>query len=84
VPLGRVAEIWRHPVSGLQGERLTRGEVVRTSIAGDHAYVLRGKEWDKILDPITHSSSLGETAGLYNTLGFAAATLSGDPAGEHT
>jgi len=82
MPLGRIAEIWRYPVSGLQGERLVQGEVLKMGIAGDHAYVLRRRDGGKVLDPISHSSSSVEREGQRGMLELAA-ILSGDPKGEH-
>jgi uncharacterized protein len=82
MPLGRVGQIWRYPVSGLQGEKLDEGKVIHTGVAGDHVYVLRSKAQSKILDPISHSSSMGGAPAAHGMLELAA-TLSGDPAGEH-
>jgi uncharacterized protein YcbX len=80
--LGRLAEVWRYPVSGLQGEKLTEAQVLKAGIAGDHIYVLRSRDQGKVLDPKSHSSSLAETEGLRGMLEFAS-TLSGHPNGEH-
>jgi hypothetical protein len=80
--LGHVAEIWRYPVRGLQGEKLAQSPILKTGVAGDHVYVLRSTDSEKILDPVVHPSSRGATAGLQGMLEFTA-TLSGDPMGEH-
>jgi uncharacterized protein len=71
--LGRVAEIWRYPVSGLQGEKLGECRVGQSGIAGDHLYVLKSREGGKILDPLSHSSSLKGPEGRRNMLEFRAA-----------
>jgi MOSC domain-containing protein len=69
--VGRVIELWRYPVSGLQGERLTAAQILPEGIEGDHAYVVRSKELDKVLGPINHLGASGETAGSPGMLDFS-------------
>lgn len=80
--LGRVAEIWRYPVNGLQGEKLSEGSVLATGISGDHMYVLRDVKSNRVLDPKSHPFSWGETLG-HATMLELGARLTGDPGGEH-
>ena len=80
--LGRVAEIWRYPVNGLQGEKLEESRVLTTGISGDHLYAIRDTRTNRILDPKSHHFSWGESLGHPAMLEFAA-RLSGDPEGEH-
>ena len=80
--LGRVAEIWRYPVNGLQGERLLESRVLSTGISGDHLYVLRDVKSNRVLDPKSHPFSWGETLG-HPTMFELGATLTGEPGGEH-
>ena len=80
--LGRVTEIWRYPVNGLQGERLAEGRVLKTGISGDHLYAIRDVRSNRILDPKSHPFSWGESLGRPTVLELAAA-LSGEPEGEH-
>ena len=61
--LGRVAEIWRYPVNGLQGEKLSEARVLATGIYGDHLYAIRDLSSGKILDPKSYNFSWGESLG---------------------
>ncbi len=80
--LGRVAEIWRYPVNGLQGERLEESRVLSTGVPGDHLYALRSVRSNRILDPKSYLFSWGESLGHPAMLELTA-RLSGDPEGEH-
>src|SRR5208283_651872 len=80
--LGRVAEIWRYPVNGLQGEKLAEGRVLTTGISGDHLYVLRDLRTNRVLDPKSHPFSWGESLG-HPTMLDLEARLYGEPDGEH-
>ena len=80
--LGRVAEIWRYPVNGLQGEKLAESRVLSTGISGDHLYVLRDVKSNRVLDPKSHPFSWGESLG-HPTMLELGARLSGEPDGEH-
>jgi len=80
--LGRVAEIWRYPVNGLQGEKLAESRVLTRGISGDHLYVLRDVQSKRVLDPKSHPFSWGETLG-HPTMLELWARLSGEPDGDH-
>jgi uncharacterized protein YcbX len=41
VIVGRVAEIWRHPVKSMEGERLARSDVGARGLPGDRAWAVR-------------------------------------------
>src|SRR5271165_5949412 len=75
--LGRVAEIWRYPVNGLQGEKLTEATVLETGIFGDHLYAIRDKISGKVLDPKSYSFSWGKSLGQPKMLDLTA-RLSGE------
>lgn len=55
-PVGKVSELWRYPVVGLQGESLERAKIVESGIWGDRAYQLRD-QGGKILGPVPQSAS---------------------------
>jgi uncharacterized protein YcbX len=55
-PLGKVSELWRYPIVGLQGEPLTRAKIIETGILGDRAFQLRD-HGGKILGPVPQSTS---------------------------
>jgi uncharacterized protein YcbX len=80
--LGRVAEVWRYPVNGLQGENLTASVVLTTGISGDHLYAIRDTRTNKVLDPKSYPFSWGESLGKPAMLELSA-KLSGEPEGEH-
>jgi uncharacterized protein len=80
---GKIAELWRYPVSGFRGERLSSVQTLTTGLSGDHVYALRSKETGKILDPKVFQFSWGETQGAPSMLQLKA-ELVGDPAGEHS
>ena len=80
--LGRVAEIWRYPVNGLQGERLPACRVLTTGVSGDHLYVLRSTSSARVLDPKSYHFSWGESVGSPAMLELAA-RLTGDADGDH-
>jgi hypothetical protein len=47
--VGRVAELWRHPVKSLGGERIERAEVHATAgIPGDRSWALRDEREDEL------------------------------------
>jgi uncharacterized protein YcbX len=79
--LGRVAEIWRYPVNGLQGEKLVQARVIATGISGDHLYALRDSASGKVLDPKSYSFSWGESLGKPTMLALSA-RLSGEEGGQ--
>ena len=39
--VGRIAEIWRHPVKSMQGERLESAHVGKQGIPGDRGWAVR-------------------------------------------
>lgn len=78
--LGIVSELWRYPVSGLQGERLRDATITIRGIGGDHLFVLQNRENKKVLDPKSNAFSWGETTGTPSMLELKAA-LEGDPTG---
>jgi uncharacterized protein YcbX len=41
VIVGRIAEIWRHPVKSMEGERLARADVGPNGLPGDRAWAVR-------------------------------------------
>ena len=79
---GRVAEIWRYPVKGLQGEKLRESRVLTTGISGDRLYVLRAKGSNRVLHSGSRLASGEERPGRPAMLEVAA-RLSGEPEGEH-
>jgi MOSC domain-containing protein len=58
-PVGKLSELWRYPVVGLQGESLERAKVLETGIWGDRAFQLRDNG-GKVLGPIPQSTSPAE------------------------
>ena len=61
---GLVAEIWRYPVMGMQGETLEKATVSTEGVEGDHLYVLRDRSSGRILDPKSLAYAWGETKAL--------------------
>ncbi len=59
--LGRVRDLWRYPVMGLQGEKLQTAEIHEAGVVGDHRYVLHDSEADRVIDPVTYAHRWGET-----------------------
>jgi uncharacterized protein YcbX len=67
---------------GLQGERLQESPITRLGVPGDHAYVVRDRESQRILDPKSLAYPWGTTAALPNMLEIGA-EMGGAPDGEH-
>jgi uncharacterized protein YcbX len=42
--VGRIAEIWRHPVKSMEGERIARATLGENGIPGDRAWAVRDEE----------------------------------------
>jgi uncharacterized protein YcbX len=42
--VGRIAEIWRHPVKSMEGERVTASAIERSGLPGDRAYAVRDEQ----------------------------------------
>ncbi len=72
VRLGKLLELWRYPVMGLQGERLQRAEIREAGIVGDHSYVFRNTELDRVIDPVTYAHRWGETLAFSSMLDLRA------------
>lgn len=49
VLVGRVAELWRHPVKSMQGERVERAELSATGLPGDRCYAVQDTESGVVL-----------------------------------
>ncbi len=61
---GIVVELWRYPVSGLQGERVESSSLTFRGVQGDHAFAIRDVALNRILDPKILEHSWGTTSGL--------------------
>jgi uncharacterized protein YcbX len=48
-PVGRVLELWRHPVKSMMGERIETSHVSDRGLAGDRAYALFDVETGKVV-----------------------------------
>ena len=48
-PVGRVLELWRHPVKSMMGERIDTSHVSERGLAGDRAYALFDVETGKVV-----------------------------------
>ena len=70
--LGRVRDLWRYPVMGLQGERLQMAEIREAGIVGDHRYVFHDSEADRVIDPVTYAHRWGETLAFPSMLDLRA------------
>jgi uncharacterized protein len=53
-PIGRVAKIWRYPVSSMGGELLQSVAVERSGLAGDRKFGLYAKETGEVAAPGRH------------------------------
>jgi uncharacterized protein len=80
--LGHVAELWRYPVNGLQGESLQEGTILASGLAGDHIYAIRDAPSGRVLDPKAYGFSWGDSLGRSSMLELSA-RLAGDPQGDH-
>jgi len=78
-----VAELWRYPVNGLQGEKLDQVRVLRHGFTGDHLYAIRDIASGRVLDPKSYQFSWGESVGRPSMLELAA-RISGPPEGSHS
>ena len=47
--MATVAELWRHPVKSMQGERLTQATVLETGVAHDRTWAVKNDQDGKIL-----------------------------------
>ena len=77
--LGRVRDLWRYPVMGLQGERLETAEIRETGVVGDHRYVFHDSEARRVIDPVTYAHHWGETLSFPSMLDLRARYDPEDP-----
>jgi uncharacterized protein YcbX len=78
--LGRVRDLWRYPVMGLQGERLQTAEIREAGVVGDHRYVFHDSEAGRVIDPVTYAHRWGETLAFPSMLDLRARFATGDSA----
>ena len=76
--LGRVRDLWRYPVMGLQGERLQTAEIREAGVIGDHRYVFHDSEAGRVIDPVTYAHRWGETLAFPSMLDLRARFAPGD------
>jgi len=57
---------------GLQGERLESAEIREKGVLGDHRFVFRNTETDRVIDPVTYKHYWGETSALPSMLDLRA------------
>lgn len=76
--LGRVRDLWRYPVMGLQGERLQTAEIREAGVVGDHRYVFHDSEAGRVIDPVTYAHRWGETLAFPSMLDLRARFAPGD------
>ncbi len=57
---------------GLQGERLRTAEIREAGVVGDHRYVFRNTELDRVIDPVTYAHHWGETLAFSSMLDLRA------------
>jgi uncharacterized protein len=62
--VGRVAEIWRHPVKSLQGEPRRQADVDRDGLRGDRLWGIRDETTGRILTGRREPQLLGAAASL--------------------
>jgi len=79
--LGRVRDLWRYPVMGLQGERLEKAEIRERGVIGDHRYALQNSEAGRVIDPVTYAHYWGETLAFPSMLDLRARYASDDSSG---
>lgn len=80
-PESAVEQIWRYPIMGLQGEKLSSARVATGGIQGDRDYVVRDRATTKVLDPKTLEYAWGVTGALPSMLDVGASLVEG-PNGE--
>ena len=76
--LGRVRDLWRYPVMGLQGERLQTAEIREAGVVGDHRYVFQDSKAGRVIDPVTYAHRWGETLAFPSMLDLRARFAPGD------
>ncbi|TLY01099.1 MAG: MOSC domain-containing protein [Thaumarchaeota archaeon] len=76
--LGRVRDLWRYPVMGLQGERLQTAEIREAGVVGDHRYVFKDSKAGRVIDPVTYAHRWGETLAFPSMLDLRARFAPGD------
>ncbi len=76
--LGRVRDLWRYPVMGLQGERLQTAEIRAAGVVGDHRYVFHDSVAGRVIDPVTYAHRWGETLAFPSMLDLRAQFAPGD------
>ncbi len=79
--LGRVRDLWRYPVMGLQGERVKKAEIRERGVVGDHRYALHESEAGRVIDPVTYAHHWGETLAFPSMLDLRARFAPGDSSG---
>src|SRR2546425_8675844 len=75
---GRVRDLWRYPVMGLQGERLQTAEIREAGVVGDHRYVFQDSGAGRVIDPVTYAHRWGETLAFPSMLDLRARFAPGD------
>ncbi len=76
-----VRDLWRYPVTGLQGERVEKAEIRERGVIGDHRYVFHDPEAGRVIDPVTYAHYWGETLAFPSMLDLRARFASGDSSG---
>ena len=76
--LGRVRDLWRYPLMGLQGERLQTAEIREAGVVGDHRYVFHDSGAGRVIDPVNYAHRWGETLAFPSMLDLRARYAPGD------